>query len=267
MSESSESLLGWETDFWRIEGDRIEPIRKGIMLETPWPLFVNEQEWLTLIATPIQLELLAVGFLFNEGVIESLDEVLSVRICEDPEAIIDVRLEGKRELPQKRTLTSGCGGGITFADLAAEREPLPVTRQWKPAALYQGMSNMLAHVANEYRAVGGFHSSGLAYPDGELAFVANDVGRHNTIDKLAGSVLLRGIDPQDKFLLSTGRISSEMISKAAKLGMSLVVSRNSPTATTVRLARAWNITVVGYCRGRRMRLYSAPERLVGGCEL
>lgn len=267
LAESAESLLGWETDFWRIEGDRIRPIRKGIMLETPWPLFVNEQEWLTLIATPIQLELLAVGFLFNEGVIESLDEVLSVRICEDPEAIIDVRLEGKRELPQKRTLTSGCGGGITFSDLAAERDPLPITRQWEPTVLYQGMSNMLAHVANDYRAVGGFHSSGLAHPDGTLAFVANDVGRHNTIDKLAGSVLLRGINPQDKFLLSTGRISSEMISKAAKLGVSLVVSRNSPTATTVRLARAWNITVVGYCRGRRMQLYSAPERLMGGKEL
>lgn len=262
MHESSDSPLGWLTNFWIVEGEDIRPIHKGIMLETPWPLFVNEQEWLTLIATPIQLELLAVGFLFNEGVIESLDEVLSVRICQDPEAIIDVRLSGERRLPQKRTLTSGCGGGITFADLAAERDPLPITQQWKAAAIYKGMSNMLATVADDYRAVGGFHSSGLAYADGELAFVANDVGRHNTIDKLAGAVLLHDIDPRDKFLLSTGRISSEMISKAAGLGIPLVVSRNSPTATTVRLARAWNITVIGYCRGRRMRLYSAPERLV-----
>ena len=267
MHESSDSPLGWLTDFWTVEGDVIRPIQKGIMLETPWPLFVNEQEWLTLIATPVQLELLAVGFLFNEGVIQSLDELLSVRICEDPEAIIDVRLEGERQLPQKRTLTSGCGGGITFADLAAEREPLPTTRQWRASAIYQGMSNLLAAVADDYRAVGGFHSSGLAYPDGELAFVANDVGRHNTIDKIAGAVLLRNIDPSDKFLLSTGRISREMIYNAAKLGVSLVVSRNSPTATTVRLARAWNVTVLGYCRGRRMRLYSAPERLVGADRL
>ncbi len=119
-------------------------------------------------------------------------------------------------------------------------------------------------MADAYRAVGGFHSSGLARADGSIAFVANDVGRHNTIDKLAGAVLLRGVDPRENFLISTGRISSEMITKAAGLGVQLVVSRNSPTATTVRLARAWNVTVVGYCRGRRMHLYSAPERLLFG---
>jgi FdhD protein len=259
----NESPLGWFTDFWTVEGDKISPLHKGIMRETPWPIFVNEQEWLTVMATPIQLELLVVGFLFNEGVIESLDEVLSVRICKDPEAIIDVRLEGERSLPKKRTLTSGCGGGITFTDLAAEREPRPITQRWQASAIYQGMSNLLASVADDYRAVGGFHSSALANPDGSLAFVANDVGRHNTIDKLSGAVLLHNIKPHDKFLLSTGRISSEMIAKSARLGISLVVSRNSPTATTVQLARAWNITVIGYCRGRRMRRYSAPARLVG----
>ncbi len=261
MDNSNGLPLGWYTDYWEFEGEQGRKSHKGIMRETPWPLFVNGQEWLTLIATPTQLELLAVGFLLNEGVIGSLDEVLSVRICEDPEAIIDVRLEGERLLPQKRTLTSGCGGGVTFADLAAEREPLPATQRWRPAVIYEAMSNMLAAVANEYRAVGGFHSSALANADGTLAFVANDVGRHNTIDKLAGAIHLHNLDPRDRFLLSTGRISSEMITKAAGMGLPLVVSRNSPTATTVRLARAWNITVVGYCRGRRMHLYSAPERV------
>jgi FdhD protein len=263
---NGESALGWHTGYWEVDGERIRPARKGIMRETPWPLFVNGHEWLTLLATPVQLELLAVGFLFNEGIIRSLDEVLSVRICEDPEAIIDVRLVGERLLPQKRTLTSGCGGGITFADLAAEREPLPLRQQWRPEAIYAAMSNMLAAVAPDYRAVGGFHSSAIADRDGALLFVANDVGRHNTIDKLAGAMLLHDLDLCHSFLLSTGRISSEMITKAAGLEIPLVVSRNSPTATTVRLARAWNITVIGYCRGRRMHLYSAPERLAGRIE-
>ncbi len=260
-SETVSSPLGWETDFLEVVGEEKRPARKGIMRETPWPLFVNGREWLTMMATPLQLETLAVGFLFNEGIIQTLDEVLAVRVCEDPAAILDVRLTGERTLPAKRTLTSGCGGGITFAELAAERAPLPVTRGWPPATLYEGMSNMLAAVADDYRAVGGFHSSALAWPDGSIAWVANDVGRHNTIDKLAGAVLLHEIATHDKFLLSTGRISSEMITKAAGLGIELVVSRNSPTATTVQLARSWHITVVGYCRGRRMHVYSAPERI------
>jgi FdhD protein len=259
----TDSKLGWATEVWVVEGETVEQRRRGVMRETPWPLFVNGAEWLTMMATPTQLELLAVGFLFNEGIIASLDEVLSVRVCEDPEAIIDVRLAGERQLPPKRTLTSGCGGGITFAQLAAERAPLPVTQRWTPQVIYDAMTAMLAAVADEYRAVGGFHSSALVHTDGSLAFVANDVGRHNTIDKLAGAVLLHEIEPRDKFLVSTGRISSEMITKATQLGVELVVSRNSPTATTVQLARAWNVTVTGYVRGRRMMVYSAPERLTG----
>ncbi|MCB0078154.1 MAG: formate dehydrogenase accessory sulfurtransferase FdhD [Anaerolineales bacterium] len=253
--------LGWPTHYWAYVGDAGQRADKGIMRETPWPLFVNGREWLTMMATPTQLERLAVGFLYNEGVIASLDELLSVRICEHPAAIIDVRLVGDRALPAKRTLTSGCGGGITFGELAESRPPLPVRTLWQPATIYAGMSNLLATVADDYRAVGGFHSSAWVDGDGAVRVVANDVGRHNTIDKLAGAVLLHQIDLRGLFLVSTGRISSEMITKAAGLGVEMVVSRNSPTATTVQLARAWQITVIGYCRGQRMHVYSAPERL------
>lgn len=254
--------IAWEDSYWSFDGDTMTPATKGIMRETTWPLFVNEREWLQVVATPLQLELFAVGFLYNEGVIDSLDEVLSVRVCDEPKAIIDVRLAHPVTLPMKRTLTSGCGGGTTFADLAATRDPLPTTRAWAPGDVYGAMSGLLAAVAEEYRAVGGFHSSALSPGDGQISFAANDVGRHNTVDKLAGACLLYGIDPRAHMLISTGRISSEMIGKAARLGVEVVVSRNSPTATTVQLARAWNITVIGYCRGRRMHVYSAPERIV-----
>lgn len=253
--------IAWEGSYWSFDGDIVTAAEKGIMRETPWPLFVNEREWLQVVATPVHLELFAIGFLYNEGVIDSLDEVLSVRVCEEPEAIIDVRLTHPVVLPTKRTLTSGCGGGTTFADLAATRQPLATLHSWTPSDVYAAMSALLAAVADEYRAVGGFHSSALSPGGGQISFVANDVGRHNTIDKLAGACLLYGIDPHGQMLISTGRISSEMIGKAARLGIEVVVSRNSPTATTVQLARAWNITVIGYCRGRRMHVYSAPERI------
>ncbi|HBY99473.1 MAG: formate dehydrogenase accessory sulfurtransferase FdhD [Ardenticatenaceae bacterium] len=260
--DRASAAIAWEDSYWSFDGDRVTPARKGIMRETPWPLFVDEHEWLQVVATPVQLELFAVGFLYNEGVIDSLDEVLSVRVCDEPEAIIDVRLTHRVILPTKRTLTSGCGGGTTFADLAATREPLPTTCAWTPDDVYGAMSGLLGAVAEEYRAFGGFHSSALSPGGRQISFVANDVGRHNTIDKLAGACLLYGIDPHEHMLVSTGRISSEMIGKAARLGIEVVISRNSPTATTVQLARAWNITVIGYCRGRRMHVYSAPERIL-----
>lgn len=253
--------IGWETTYWPVEGDSMVAATKGIMRETPWPIFVNEQEWVTVVTTPVQLELFAVGFLYNEGVISSLDDVLSVRVCEEPEAIIDVRLSHPVALPEKRTLTSGCGGGTTFADLAAARDVLDVTKSWATDDVYAGMSAMLAAVAEAYRAVGGFHSSALSPGGGRIRLIGNDVGRHNTFDKLAGACLLQGIEARDHMLITTGRISSEMIGKAARLGVEVLVSRNSPTAMAVQLARAWNVTVIGYCRGRRMHIYSAPERI------
>lgn len=253
--------IGVTHEYVAFDGNVATLATKEIVRETPWPLYVNECEWLTVVVTPLQLELFAVGFLYNEGIIDSLDDVLSIRVCEEPEAIIDVRLRHPVTLPAKRTLTSGCGGGTTFADLAAARDPLAITQSWTPNDIYAAMSALLSAVADDYRNVGGFHSSALSPGDGRITFIANDVGRHNTIDKVAGACLLYGIDPRDQILLSTGRISSEMIGKAARLGVEVVVSRNSPTVTTVELARAWNITVIGYCRGRRMHVYSAPERI------
>jgi FdhD protein len=95
-----------------------------------------------------------------------------------------------------------------------------------------------------------------------LLAVATDVGRHNTIDKLRGACALEGIDPRDRMIASTGRISSEMISKAAKMGVGIVLSRTSPTALAVGLARAWGATVIGYVRRGSFNVYAGAERVV-----
>jgi len=91
--------------------------------------------------------------------------------------------------------------------------------------------------------------------------LAEDVGRHNTIDKVRGACLIEKIDPRDKILLCTGRISSEMINKAARMGCPIVASRTSPTSMSVQLAREWNITLAGYVRREQMKVYAHPERL------
>jgi len=100
----------------------------------------------------------------------------------------------------------------------------------------------------------------------EMVAIVEDVGRHNTIDKISGVCLLEGIDPEGRVLLVTGRISSEMMRKAAKMGCPVIASRTSPTSISIEMAQAWNITLIGYVRSGRMRVYSCPER-VGSQEL
>jgi FdhD protein len=107
----------------------------------------------------------------------------------------------------------------------------------------------------------GIHTAALA--DGErLLVVIEDVGRHNTIDKLWGYCLVHELSPRDKILLSTGRISSEMLSKAAAMGASIVASRTSPTSLSLALAEAWNVTLVGYVRRDSLNVYTARARVV-----
>jgi FdhD protein len=236
------------------------PARKGIVDEWAWPFVVNDQLWFTAMCSNSKLAYFALGFLYNEGIIQSAAEVTSIAIGQPPEAVIRVQLDKIVTLPNRRTLTSGCVGGLTFVDIAAKREPVNSTFYISAAKLSAQMLAMKQAVAKIYHSVGGFHTAALS--DGEqLLVLATDIGRHNTLDKIAGEALTRGLSTQNRLLLTTGRISSEMLGKAAKMQIPVVATLNSPSHLAVQLAQAWNITLVGYTRGSKMQVYSAWQRL------
>ena len=164
------------------------------------------------------------------------------------------------ELPQRGIITSGCGGGVTFDDLSRRHPPLNTHLTVTPAQI-SDLMKQLHQAAELYNQVRGVHTSALS--DGQkLLLVAQDVGRHNTIDRLWGQALKQDIPTVGRILLASGRISSEMLNKAAKMGAPLLVSRTSPTGLSVELGRAWNVTVIGYARGNSFRVYTAPERVL-----
>ena len=240
---------GWET----IEG--------GVPREAALSIYVNGFELATMMCSVVQQDALAVGFVANEGMIESLDEVRVLHLCTQG-TCVDLWLSHAVERPERTIITTGCGGGVTFEDVTAQREPLSSELDVTPTQIVQLMRR-LNGAAKLHREVGGMHTSALS--DGEeLLFVAEDVGRHNTIDKLRGLALMHGASTQDRILLSSGRISSEMLLKAARMGAPVVVSRTSPTSLSVALARAWNITLVGYVRGGRMSVYAGEQRIRSG---
>ncbi len=238
---------GWET----IESEVIE---EGFV-----SIFVNGEELATVMCSPREQDRLALGFLCNEGIIQSLADVRAVHLCPSG-ACVDVWLTRSDYVrPSRLILTSGCGGGVTFDDLSTTVEPLISDLTLSPGRLSELMIEMQQR-ATLYARSRGVHTSALADRE-KIVVIAEDVGRHNTVDKIRGACLIEKIDPRDKILLCTGRISSEMINKAARMGCPIVASRTSPTSLSVQLAQQWNMTLAGYVRRDSMKVYAHAERL------
>ena len=253
-NRGSVSFHWWDFhhDWTLHSGDVIEEITLTI--------YVNGVEFVSLMGTPLNQDWLAVGFLMNEGIIESLDEISDLRIT--PEGCcIDVWLNRDVDLPQKMVLTSGCGGGFTREDFQPGTEPLPIGICTTPDMILKAFTHLQTK-ESLYARARGVHAAGLLDLETEsLLQVVEDIGRHNTIDKLNGACLMKDIQMEGRGLISTGRISSEMLRKGAFMGCPIIASRTSPTSAAVDLARKWNITLIGYARHGKLRVYCNPERL------
>ena len=168
----------------------------------------------------------------------------------------------RTELPERLqpTLTSGCGTGISYnLPESLLNPPQHRPRSYNSEDLFRLMKE-LHDLTEQYRSHGGIHSAAIGDAGG-LLLHAEDIGRHNTLDRLAGEALFKGIEAQDKMLVTSGRISSEMVAKAARLGVGLMASRTSPTDRAIELCEQAGITMVGYLRGMSMEIYSHPQQL------
>jgi len=243
--------------------NRWETATADLVAEAPVALSVNGAPWLTFLCTPLDLEALAVGFLFTEGLIHTAADVDHVRVCPTGENV-DVWLTRAVPRPTVWRRTSGCTGGATAERNAQSSSepptaPLPPGPRLAPQAV-SALMQALLDAQDLYREAGGLHSSALA--DGErLVLMAEDIGRHNTLDKLAGRCLLEGMTSRGLIVLTTGRISSEMAQKAIQLGAPAVVSRTAPSALAVSLAEQAGLTLIGYARRDSFNVYAHPERL------
>lgn len=222
-------------------------------------LTVNNRTWLTWMCSPAALEALAVGFLLTEGFITSLADIASVRVCPDG-TNVDVWLHRDVMPPQRWARASGCVGGVTAQPWG---RPLPrVTNGGPlPACAVGVLMAQLYEAQQVYRTVGGIHASALS--DGRSIYaLAEDIGRHNTLDKLAGQCLLNHVVMTESLLLTTGRLSSEMVGKAAHMGVPIVISRSAPTSLAIELAKRCGLTLIGYARRDTFNVYTCPERLL-----
>jgi len=215
-------------------GGEWEEIQAEVIEEGFVTIYVNGRELASLMCTPRDPLQLALGFLANEDFIQSYEEVEIDHVCQGG-GCVDIWLSHPVwDQPRRAVITSGCGGGLTFADLAAHQPPVTSDITISPEKIGELMAQLQSQ-DSLYARARGVHTSALS--DGQrLILLAEDVGRHNTIDRLRGECLLRGINPEGMILLATGRISSEMINKAVKMGCPIVASwrasGTSPCAAT-----------------------------------
>jgi FdhD protein len=221
-------------------------------------LIVNGKAWMELVCTPSMIEELVVGFLYNERLIDSREEISRIYLCDTADYVeIDTLKEIKK--PTNWIKTTGCSGGQT-----SQRLEFPLRPSLNEAILsVERLTRLLKVFLEEQNRLStsrGMHCSAIS--DGkELLAIADDIGRHNTLDKLMGHVLLHRPEAKPSVLITTGRISSEMLQKAARIGTSIVVSLTSPNLFTVQLAEEWGMTLVGYARPERFNAYTHAERI------
>jgi FdhD protein len=251
------------TKYIQVTTDRCEMIQGASIIESAVSLTVNGEIWLTFMCTPVDLEDLAAGFLFNEGLIQSKQEVADIRVCPGEENI-DVWLTRSIQKPNLWRRTSGCTGGVTGqSNSLTDASPMLNLRNgWGISSdQINSLVGKLYQAQLLYQQSGGVHTSALS--DGEeLVLIAEDVGRHNTLDKLAGKMLLQDRSLPHRMILTTGRLSSEMLQKASRLDAPIVISRTAPTSLSIQLAEQWGVTLVGYARRDRFNIYTHPHRIL-----
>lgn len=236
---------------------------RGMPVEQPVTIYMNDVEVATVQATPSDLDEMAVGFLLAEGLLGDRDAFTSVQADRKRGLVYVTTTEAVPDdmVFKTRYVTSGCGKGVTFSSVGHARNLEHVTTPLRvdSETLYDYMGQM-ARGAVQYRDTGGTHACALAV-DGKVLIVREDVGRHNAVDKLLGRAWIDRIPMDEGVLLTTGRISYEMAVKAAKSRVPLVVSRTAVTNLAAEIAAELGITVVGYARGGKMVVYTHPERV------
>jgi FdhD protein len=242
----------------RITGSVRQEIRAAVGCEYPLTIFLNDVELVTLLCTPSGMDNLAVGFLFAEGFIASKSDIKDITVNERT-GIVRVTRHGElnlsRELLFKRLITSACGRGAAFYSTADAENPARLESEMTVrSSTLLDLLKKFNRGSELFETTGAVHSAALAFKE--------DLGRHNAIDKVFGECLLKGARTENRILFTSGRAPSEMVLKAAKGKVPVLVAVGSTTDLGIRLADTMGITLIGFARGEEMTIYSHGRRVV-----
>jgi FdhD protein len=252
-----------------VEDQTVEHQTDYISEDLPIHLFLNKHHYGTILCTPKQLEELVVGHLLSEGLLKSTNEIDKLTIKKDGKCLVtlrpDIDAETRISTSQRyaRLIISSCG--------APNYRPIPEIINTFPkmdltftvaANVISESVKQLNFIAEEFRKTGGVHVAALCSPDGQVVALAEDVGRHNAVDKVIGAVAIKNMSFSKLFLALSGRLTGDIVLKAARTKIPLIASLSAAISSGIETATLTNITLIGFVRGKRMNVYTYPERII-----
>ncbi|HEX2567740.1 MAG TPA: formate dehydrogenase accessory sulfurtransferase FdhD [Burkholderiales bacterium] len=245
--------------------ERGEMVPTSIAGEHPLTLYLDKREIVTLMTLGHAPEALAIGYLRNQRLVSSIEDIASVQVDweTDSAAVVSRKKLDIDEKMAKKTVTTGCGQGTVFGDLMEEIESIRLREDVRltDAHLFDLVERVRKH-ETIYKQAGAVHGCALATTAGEILMFIEDVGRHNAVDAIAGRMWLDDIDGADKVFYTTGRLTSEMVIKCAQMRIPFLVSRSGLTHMGYSVARKVGLTMLGRASGRHYLLFTGKERLV-----
>lgn len=241
----------------KVEGERYHLEPHKVVEEVPVPITVNGRSLATVMLSPVMLEEFVTGFLFTEQIINEPSEIESIRV-EGNKVSVLTNNPFKVIMP-RRTVLSGCGGSSSFLD-AKKLPKIESDLKINLNDVRNGVNEVLA--SEMHRMTGGVHVVGLM-KYGTLITLSEDIGRHNALDRVIGYGLTHSVDFPRTFVISSGRISSEMVRKCLTANIPIIVSRGASTTLAIEIAEKTGITIIGFARGEKMNIYSGADRIEG----
>ncbi|MDH3454101.1 MAG: formate dehydrogenase accessory sulfurtransferase FdhD [Desulfuromonadales bacterium] len=248
----------------RVKGREHRQTEDTIVREIPMTLYFNKEEIVTVLCSPNQVKELMIGFLISEGFVRERDDIYTIgHHCEEN----IIRVEGKprpdqKDVMNRRVMSSCCGKSRASFNFENDASLVKVQESQVKLNLEQAVyyANYLDQNSDLFKETGGIHNGGIGR-SGEVLYTCYDIGRHNVLDKLLGRAYLLNLDLAGHVLFFSGRVSSEILLKVAKMNIPILVARSAPTDLALALAEDLNITVIGFARGDRLNIYTCPERI------
>jgi FdhD protein len=255
-----------ESHVWRYEEGALHKVTDTIVTEYPITIILNDQEFATLVCSPEHIEELVIGFLASEGIIGSYQDIKELTMIEATgRAIVyTYKVNKLNELfHSKRVVTSCCGKSrqsFYFYNDARTAKPLENVDVTVSIDECFHLMRLMQESSVIFQDTGGVHNAALCDRNG-IIVARTDIGRHNALDKIYGYCLQHSIPLSDKIIVFSGRISSEVLLKVAKMGCGIVLSKSAPTELAIRLAEELSITTVGFLRNHSLNIYTRPDRI------